>query len=112
MQAEVPGAFDPRAEGLCRGQRWDEEGKDVSPVPCHCIEHPEPGREMPLCRQGSIRVEGAREAAAGDHRSGSSAQSPQPLLYLLQGGEPPVTRGDTSGQARGSSMRLTDHLAQ
>lgn len=108
MQAGVPGAFDPRAEGPCRGQRWDEEGKDVPPVPCHCIGHPEPGREMPL----SVGVEGAREAAAEDHRSGSSVQSPQPLLYLLQGGEPPVPRGDTSGQARGSSMRLTGHLAQ
>lgn len=90
VQAGVPRAFDQRAEGLCRRQRWDAEGKDVSPVHCHCIGHPEPGREMPFCRQGSVGAEGAREAAVEDCRSGSSVQSPQPLSYLLQGREPPV----------------------
>lgn len=111
VQTGVPGAFDPRAEGLCRGQEWDKEGKDVSSVLCHCIRHPEPGREMPFCRQGSVEVEGAREAAAQDDSSGSSVQSPQPLPYLLWDGEPPVLQGDTSEQARGSSIWLTSHLA-
>lgn len=52
-------------------------------VPCHCIGYPEPGREIPLGRQGRVGAEGAREAAAEAHRSASSVQSPQPLPYLL-----------------------------
>lgn len=65
------------------GGRGGMKRERMCSVPCHCIGYPEPGREIPLGRQGRVGAEGAREAAAEAYRSASSVQSPQPLPYLL-----------------------------